>query len=67
MPHAQTDAPINLPLEVAAILWADAYRERLRSALKARLSADELAALDRAITHIEQRIFAELPRLALSA
>jgi len=26
-----------------------------------------LAALDRAITHIEQRIFAELPRLALSA
>ena len=67
MPHAQTDAPINLPLEVAAILWADAYRERLRSALKARLSADELAALDRAVEQIEQGVFRPVPKLALSA
>ena len=67
MPHAQTDAPIILPLEVAAVLWADAYRETLRPALKARLSADELAALDRAVEQIEESAFRPVPKLALSA
>lgn len=67
MSHAHTDAPITLPLEVAAILWADAYRETLRPALKARLSADELAALDLAVEQIEESAFRPAPKLALSA
>lgn len=67
MSHAHTDAPIILPLEVAAVLWADAYRETLRPALKARLSDDELAALDRAIAQIEESAFRPVPKLALSA
>ena len=67
MPHAHSDAPINLPLEVAAILWADAYREPLRPALEARLSADELAALDLAVDQIEQGAFRPTARLALTS
>lgn len=67
MLHAQTDAPISLPLEVVAVLWADAYRESLRPALSTRLSDDELAALDRAIEQIEQSAFRPMPKLALSA
>lgn len=67
MYQSDAEAPINLPIEVAAILWADAYRETLRPALKARLSPDELAALDRAIEQIELGVFEGKPRLALSA
>jgi hypothetical protein len=67
MPHTHPDAPINLPVEVEAVLWADAYRDRLRPALEARLSADELAALDLAVDQIEQGAFRPTARLALSA
>lgn len=67
MPHAHPDAPITLPLEVEAVLWADAYRERLRPALEVRLSADELAALDRAVNQIEQGAFRPTVRLALTS
>lgn len=67
MPHAHADTPISLPIEVAAVLWADAYRDTLRPALAARLAADELAALDQAIDRIELGVFQRKPKLALSA
>jgi len=67
MSTAELETPINLPVEVAALLWADAYRATLRPALQVRLPADELAALDRAVERIEHRIFSSPPKLALSA
>lgn len=67
MPLAHSDTQFTLPLEVEAVLWADAYRERLRPALKARLSADELVALDLAVEQIEQGAFRPTRKLALSA
>lgn len=67
MLRTHTDTPITLPVEVAAVLWADAYRETLRPALEARLSPDELAALDLAVERIEQGAFRPTPKLALSA
>lgn len=51
MSHAAT-----LPVEVAAILWADAYRETLRLALARKVTEADLAALDRAIARIEQYV-----------
>lgn len=67
MRQSEADTPITLPLEVAAVLWADAYRDTLRPALAARLAADELAALDQAIDRIELGVFQRKPKLALSA
>ncbi|WP_322489324.1 hypothetical protein [Chloroflexus sp.] len=66
MYQSEAEAPLMLPVEVAAVLWADAYRETLRPALVARLTADELAALDRAIEQIERSVFEGKPKLALS-
>lgn len=46
----------RLPVEVAAILWADAYGETLRRALEGKVSEAELTALNRAVARIEQRV-----------
>jgi hypothetical protein len=67
MAHASEGKAFTLPVEVEAVLWADAYRETLRPALAARLTADELAALDQAINRIELGVFEGKPKVALSA
>jgi len=67
MTHANEVKAFTLPVEVEAVLWADAYRDTLRPALAARLTADELAALDDAINRIELGVFEGKPKLALIA
>lgn len=62
MHAAKAKTPITLPVEVAAILWADAYRETLRPQLAGAISDAELAALDSAIERIERRIFEGKPK-----
>lgn len=66
MPRTYNDAPTHLPLEVIAVLWAEAYRETIRPALEVRLPANELAALDLAVDQIELGAFGPRTRLALA-
>lgn len=65
--NADTDDTIDLPVEIAASLWADAYRLQLRAALAPWMHPKDLAVLDLAVDAIERKLYEAPSRAALAA
>lgn len=62
-----TDDTSDLPVEIAAFLWADAYRRQLRAALVPWTHPKDLAVLDLAVDVIERKLSEAPSRAALAA